>query len=94
MALWSWLKLLVLEQRLHSKFGKYNYYRCLCLERNAKSSEEKLCIANEVWDGPSVNTMAAQANELYLRRHASEPRADSTEGAKQQRGEHPKPLRS
>jgi hypothetical protein len=70
MAFFSWCRLLALEQKLKfGEFGKYNWYRCLCLKRNAMTSEEKLRIAREVLDGPSVNTMAAQANETYLRRH-------------------------
>ncbi len=68
----SWFKLLVLEQKLNfGAFGRYNRYRRWCLERNAKTAAERLAIADEVLSGPSVNTMEAQANELYLRRHAA-----------------------
>ncbi len=70
MAFFSWCRLVLLEQRLKfGEFGKYNWYRCLCLKRYAKSADEKLSIAQEVLAGPSVNTMAAQANEAFLRRH-------------------------
>ena len=92
MALWSWWKLLILEQRLYyGMFGKYNRYRCWCLKRSAKTSEEKLLIAKEVLKGPGVNTMEAQYNELYLRRHEHQkqgvvppPRVTSTTSAEAQ----------
>lgn len=73
MALFSRLKLLLLERRLyHGTFGKYNRYRCWCLKRDARTTEEKLRIAKEVLSGPGVNTMEAQYNELYLRRRHQE----------------------
>jgi hypothetical protein len=53
----------------HGPFGKYNRYRCWCLKRNARTTEEKLCIAKEVLNGPGVTTLEAQYNELYVRRH-------------------------
>ncbi len=82
MAFFSWCRLFGLEQKLKfGEFGKYNWYRCLCLKQHAKTSEEKLRIAREVLDGPGVNTMAAQANEAYLRRHQeSRHRASESEG--------------
>lgn len=75
----SWCKLVLLEQKLyHGEFGKYNRYRCWCLERNAKTARERLSIAKEVLEGPGVNTMEAQYNELYLRRtKASRQRQDT-----------------
>jgi len=75
----SWCKLLILEQRLNfGAFGRYNRYRRWCLERNAKNAAEKLAIANEVFSGPGVSTMEAQANELYLQRaKAGGPREDT-----------------
>jgi hypothetical protein len=66
----SWFKLFFIEQKLYGTFGKYNRYRRWCLERNATTSMERLVIAREVLIGPGVNTMEAQANELFLRRHA------------------------
>jgi hypothetical protein len=66
----SWCELLVLEQRLSlGPFGKYNRYRCWCLKRNARTTEEKLRIAREVLNGPGVTTLEAQYNELYIQRH-------------------------
>ena len=75
MAFLSWWKLWVLERKLyHGAFGKYNRYRCWCLKRHAKTTEEKLTIAREVLSGPGVNTLEAQYNELYIRQHAAPER--------------------
>jgi hypothetical protein len=68
MTFFLWCRLVILEQKLQFEFGKYNEYRRLCLDRKATSTEEKLPIAKQVLDGPSVNTMVAQANEIYLRK--------------------------
>lgn len=75
MAFLSWWKLRLLERKLyHGAFGRYNRYRCWCLKRNAKTAEEKLRIAQEVLNGPGVNTMEAQYNELYIRQHEQQKR--------------------
>jgi hypothetical protein len=75
----AWCKLLILEQKLNfGAFGRYNRYRRWCLERNAKSAAEKLAIANEVLNGPSVSTREAQANELYLQRAKASGRREDT----------------
>jgi len=69
MNVFAWFKLWILEQRLNfGAFGLYNRYRRWCLERNARTVAERIAIAKEVLRGPGVNTMEAQANELYLRR--------------------------
>lgn len=79
MTLVTWLKLLILEQRLyHGAFGKYNRYRCLCLKRNARDTAAKLRIAQEVLTGPGVNTLEAQYNDLYVQRHQEQSRAVSS----------------
>lgn len=69
------LKLFFIEQKLYGTFGRYNRYRRWCLERNATTTAERLVIANEVLAGPGVNTMEAQANELFLRKHAASQKA-------------------
>src|ERR1700728_4634587 len=77
MAFSSWCRLLILEHKLNgicSPFGKYNRYRRLCLERNSKTTEEKLDVAREVLNGPGVNTLEAQDNELYIRRNEKQKR--------------------
>lgn len=71
MTLWSWCKLSVLEWKLYGMFGRYNRYRRLCLERNARTTAEKLGIAQEVVNGPGINTLEAQYNDLYLEEHQS-----------------------
>ena len=78
MLFFSWCNLLFLEQKLQfGEFGKYNRYRYLCLKRQPKNTVERLRIAKEVLDGPGVNTMEAQANELYLRNHKTDERSQS-----------------
>ncbi len=68
MAFVSWCRLRLFERKLyHGAFGKYSRYRCLCLKRNAQTIQEKIGIATEVLNGPGVNTMEAQYNELYIR---------------------------
>jgi hypothetical protein len=70
MAFFGWWKLRMLERKLyHGAFGKYNRYLCWCLKRNAKTADERIRIAKEVLNGPSVNTMEAQYNELYIQQH-------------------------
>jgi hypothetical protein len=75
MAFLPWWKLRILERKLYQgAFGKYNRYRCWCLKRNAQTTEEKLGIAREVLNGPGVNTMEAQYNELFVRQHEGQKR--------------------
>jgi hypothetical protein len=76
------LKLFLLEQRLYGAFGRYNRYRRWCLERGAKTTSQRLAIAEVALSGPGVNTLEAQANELFLasrkaRKTISQPSKDS-----------------
>ena len=73
MALLSWCKLMLLEQRLKFEFGKYNEYRRFCLDRQAKTAKEKLAIAKDVLNGPAVNTMTAQAKRNLYSSTGSRP---------------------
>lgn len=67
----GWLRLLILEERLKfGSFGKYNRYRCWCLERNVKSIAEKICLAREVLNGPGVSLAESQHNVDFIRRHS------------------------
>jgi hypothetical protein len=71
MSILSRLKLLILEERLKlGAFGKYNRYRCWCLERNVTSVAEKIRLAREVLSGPGVSLAESQHNVEYIRRHA------------------------
>ncbi len=71
MNIFSRLKLLILEERLKfGAFGKYNRYRCWCLERNVKTTAEKLRLAREVLDGPGVSLAESQHNVEYIRKHS------------------------
>ena len=69
MDFWSRCKLFVLEWKLYAMFGRYNRYRRMCLERTATTVQERLAIATEVLNGPGINTLEAQYNELFLQRH-------------------------
>ncbi|HLN31848.1 MAG TPA: hypothetical protein VK395_29225 [Gemmataceae bacterium] len=67
----SWFRLFLLEQRLNfGAFGKYDRYRCWCLERNGKTVAEKLHIAREVIDGPGVSLAESQHNVEFIRKHS------------------------
>lgn len=71
MNLLRWLRLLVLEEKLKfGAFGKYNRYRCWCLERNIKSIAEKIRLAREVLSGPGVSLAESQHNVDFIRRHS------------------------
>src|SRR5437588_13049961 len=71
----SWLKLLFIEERLKfGAFGKYNRYRCWCLERNATTIAERLRLAREVLSGPGVSLAESQHNVEYIRQHSMAPR--------------------
>lgn len=73
MAFFSWLKLHLQEQQLyHGAFGKYNRYRRYCIERDAKTTKEKLAVATEVLCSSDVSSIEAHDNELYLLSKARE----------------------
>ena len=67
----AWLRLLILEEKLKfGEFGKYNRYRCWCLERNIKSIVERIRLAREVLNGPGVSLAESQHNVDFIRRHS------------------------
>ena len=74
-----WFRLLILEQRLKfGAFGKYNRYRCWCLERNVKTVAEKLALAREVLAGPGVSLAESQHNVDFIRKYSvAAPKATS-----------------
>lgn len=64
------LRLFILEEKLKvGAFGKYNRYRCWCLERNVTSVAEKLGLAREVLAGPGVGLAESQHNTDFIRKH-------------------------
>lgn len=65
----AWIKLKYLEFKLNFEFGKSNKYAYSCGQRGARSARERLAVAQEVWAGPGVNTLEAQAYALILRQH-------------------------
>lgn len=71
MKLIDWLLLRILEEKLKfGAFGKYNRYRCWCVERKVQSIAEKIRLAREVLSGPGVSLAESQHNVDFLRRHS------------------------
>jgi hypothetical protein len=71
MNVFDWLRLLILQQKLKfGAFGKYNRYRCWCLERNVDSMAGKIRLAREVLDGPGVSLAESQHNVDFIRRYS------------------------
>lgn len=71
MSILNWLRLWILEEKLKfGAFGKYNRYRCRCLERNIQSTVEKIGLAREILNGPGVSLAESQHNADFLRRHS------------------------
>jgi hypothetical protein len=67
----DWFRLLILQQKLKfAAFGKYNRYRCWCLERNVESIAGKIRLAREVLNGPGVSLAESQHNVDFIRRHS------------------------
>jgi hypothetical protein len=68
----NWLRLKFLDARLaFGEFGKHKKYLRLCHERKASTTADKLKIAQEVLDGPGVNSLESWAHALYLKAHCS-----------------------
>lgn len=68
-------RLLILEQKLKfGAFGKYNRYRCWCLERNVNSITDRIRLAHEVLNGPGVSLAESQHNVDFIRRHTAATR--------------------
>jgi hypothetical protein len=83
MGILRWLRLLILEERLKfGAFGKYNRYRCWCLERKVKTIGEKLCLAREVLTGPGVSLAESRHNVDFIRKHSVAARKATTLPAK------------
>ncbi|HEV3385789.1 MAG TPA: hypothetical protein VG097_13315 [Gemmata sp.] len=80
----AWLRLKILEEKLKfGAFGKYNRYRCWCLERNVKTTTEKLRLAREVSSGPGVSILESQHNVSYLRKHSTAAKETPSQPAKE-----------
>ncbi len=68
----NWLRLQYLEAQLtFGEFGKYKKYLRLCHERKAATAAAKVGIAQEVLDGPGVNSLESWGNAIYLKEHCS-----------------------
>ena len=80
----AWLRLKILEEKLKfGAFGKYNRYRCWCLERNAKTITEKLSLAREVLSSPGISILESQHNVSYLRKHSTAAKKAKSQPAKE-----------
>lgn len=66
----TWLTLKYLEFRLaFGEFGKQKKYLRLCHEQRATRTADKVKIAQEVLDGPGINSLESWAHDLYLKQH-------------------------
>lgn len=71
MSVLSWIRLAILVNRLKfGAFGKYNRYRCWCLERKVQTTTDKLRLAREVLSGPGVSLAESQHNVEYIRKQS------------------------
>lgn len=61
----TWPTLKYLEFRLaFGEFGKQKKYLRLCDERSATTTADRLKIAQEVLDGPGINSLESWAHDL------------------------------
>ena len=67
--MFNWIRLKMLELKLTGEFGQHTKYRRLCLERTARTTAEKLRIAEEVLLGGATGVAECQAHSIYLRKH-------------------------
>ncbi len=68
----NWFRLKHLEFRLaFGEFGKQKKYLRLCHEREATTTAARVKIAQEVLDGPGINSLESWAHHLYLKEHCS-----------------------
>ena len=66
----KWLKLKWLEAKI--AFGTFGWsikYEALCLERNAKTVDEKLMVAEEIVAGGATSMGERQWHTVYLKNH-------------------------
>jgi hypothetical protein len=68
----NWLRLKYLENKLaFGEFGKHKKYLRLCHERKATTSADRVKIAQEVLDGPAINSLESWAHDIYLKQHTA-----------------------
>jgi hypothetical protein len=68
----NWLRLKRLEFKLtFGEFGRLKKYLRLCHERKATTTADRVKIAQEVLDGPGINSLESWAHDLYLKAHSA-----------------------
>jgi hypothetical protein len=68
----NWLRLKSLEAQLaFGEFGKQKKYLRLCHERKATVSADRVKVAQEVLDGPAINSLESWAYHIYLKEHSA-----------------------
>src|SRR5437868_2961184 len=79
-AMFTWIKLRMLELKLTGEFGQNTKYRRLVLERNATTSAEKLQVAEEVIAGGETSMGERQWHTVYLKNHKDRHASESPTG--------------
>lgn len=67
----NWFRLKYLEALAFGEFGKQKKYLRLCHEGKAITTAAKLKIAQEVLDGPGINSLESWVHDLYLKKHSA-----------------------
>jgi len=68
----NWFRLKFLENKLaFGEFGKHKKYLRLCHEREATTTAARVKIAQEVLDGPGINSLESWAHDIYLKEHSA-----------------------
>ena len=68
----NWLRLKSLEAQLaFGEFGKHKKFLRLRHERNATTTADRVKVAQEVLDGPGVNSLESWAHAIYLNEHSA-----------------------
>ena len=68
----NWFRLKRLEFQLaFGEFGKQKKYLRFCHKRKATTTAERLKIAQEVLDGPGINSLESWAHDIYLKEHSA-----------------------
>jgi hypothetical protein len=68
----NWLRLKYLEFQLaFGEFGKHKKYLRFCHERKATTSADRVKIAQDVLDGPAINSLESWAHAIYLKEHSA-----------------------
>lgn len=67
--MFNWIRLKMLELKITGAIGQHTKYRRLILERTARTTTEKLRIAQEVLLGGATGVAECQAHSNFLKEH-------------------------